>query len=174
MGFVALTLTMLPAHRTVSRLYSRVSHPIREPLQFIVIAVMSVMSGTFPDTYRVFYLTVNRWHIQGPSRHRHRYRHRENGLGKRFSRYRDGHDAHDGHLRAYSRQEVHLYFVGPYPFNLTRRTRRWEQKTLFLRCSRSCNLCQVFPDLLITRRRYPTRGMGPRRVYREHRRVLDT
>jgi hypothetical protein len=27
-GFVALTLTMLPAHRTVSRLYSRVSHTI--------------------------------------------------------------------------------------------------------------------------------------------------
>jgi hypothetical protein len=27
--------------------------PFREPLQFIVIAVMSVMSGTFPDTYGV-------------------------------------------------------------------------------------------------------------------------
>jgi hypothetical protein len=30
----------------------------REPLQFIVIAVMSVMSGTFPNTYGVFYMTV--------------------------------------------------------------------------------------------------------------------
>jgi hypothetical protein len=28
--------------------------PFREPLHFIVIAVMSVMSGTFPDTYRGF------------------------------------------------------------------------------------------------------------------------
>ena len=27
--------------------------PFREPLQFIVIAVMSVMGGPFPDTYRV-------------------------------------------------------------------------------------------------------------------------
>jgi hypothetical protein len=27
--------------------------PFREPLRFIVMAVMSVMSGTFPDTYRV-------------------------------------------------------------------------------------------------------------------------
>jgi len=48
-------------------------------------------------------MTVNRWRIQGPSRHRHRYRHREKGLGKRFSRYRDGDDVHDGELRAYSR-----------------------------------------------------------------------
>jgi hypothetical protein len=31
----------------------------REPLQFIVIAVMSVMSGTFPDTYGLFYVTIN-------------------------------------------------------------------------------------------------------------------
>ena len=37
----------------------QLSHPFREPLQFIVIAVMSVMSGTFPDTYGVFYVTVN-------------------------------------------------------------------------------------------------------------------
>jgi hypothetical protein len=33
--------------------------PFREPLQFIVIAVMSVISGTFPHTYRVIYMTVN-------------------------------------------------------------------------------------------------------------------
>ncbi len=30
----------------------------------------------------------------------------------RYSRYRDGHDAHDGNIRAYSRQGAHLYFVG--------------------------------------------------------------
>jgi hypothetical protein len=29
----------------------RVAHPFRVPLQFIVIAVMSVMSGTFPNIY---------------------------------------------------------------------------------------------------------------------------
>jgi hypothetical protein len=29
-------------------------------------------------------------------------------------------------IRAYSRQGEHLYFVGHYPFNLTRRTRRGE------------------------------------------------
>jgi hypothetical protein len=38
--------------------------PFREPLQFIVIAVMSVMGGTFPDTNRVFYMTVNYWCIR--------------------------------------------------------------------------------------------------------------
>jgi hypothetical protein len=31
----------------------------REPLQFIVITVMSVMSDTFTDTYGVFCMTVN-------------------------------------------------------------------------------------------------------------------
>jgi hypothetical protein len=25
---------------------------------------MSVMSGTFPDTYGVFYMTVNRWRVR--------------------------------------------------------------------------------------------------------------
>jgi hypothetical protein len=44
---------MLLAHRSMSRLRKECRHPFREPLQFIVIAVMSVMSGTFPDTYRV-------------------------------------------------------------------------------------------------------------------------
>jgi hypothetical protein len=73
---------------------------------------MSVMSGTFPDTYRVFYVTMNCWRVRGLSRHRHIHRHREKGLGKRFSRYLDGDDAHDGPLRACSRQGVHLYFVG--------------------------------------------------------------
>jgi hypothetical protein len=50
-------------HRSLSRLCSSCFRPspisgecptlFREPLQFIVIAVMSVMSGTFPDTYGV-------------------------------------------------------------------------------------------------------------------------
>src|SRR5215211_7201843 len=55
-----------PAHRPVSRLYSRVSPPFREPLQFIVMAVMSVMSGAFPDTNGVFCMTVNCQCIWGP------------------------------------------------------------------------------------------------------------
>ena len=87
---------------------------------------MSVMSGTFPDTNGVFYVTVNSWYIRGSSRHRHDERHRRNALPKRLTRYRDGHDAHDGHLRAYSRQGMRLYFVGHYPFKLIRRTRRAE------------------------------------------------
>jgi hypothetical protein len=33
--------------------------PFREPLQFIVMSAMGVISGTFPDTYGVFYMTVN-------------------------------------------------------------------------------------------------------------------
>ena len=60
--------------RALSRLCSQCSRPIapfldltaesriafREPLQFIVMSVMGVISGTFPDTYGVFYMTVNR------------------------------------------------------------------------------------------------------------------
>jgi hypothetical protein len=79
---------------------------------------MSVIGGTFPDTNGVFYMTLNCWRVRGPSRHRHGYRHRGKGLGKPLLRYRDGHDAHDADIQAYSRQGVHLYFVGPYPFNL--------------------------------------------------------
>ena len=71
--------------------------------------VMGVMSGTFPDTNGVFYVTINSWRVRGPSRHRHGYCHRRNALPKRLIRYRDG---HDGHLRAYSRQGALLYFVG--------------------------------------------------------------
>jgi hypothetical protein len=50
---------MLPAHRTVSHL--RIEYPtlFRKPLQFIVITVMGVIIGTFPDTYGVFCMTVN-------------------------------------------------------------------------------------------------------------------
>jgi hypothetical protein len=78
--------------------------PFREPLQFIVIAVMSVMSGTFPYTYGGFYVTINSWRVRGPSRHRHGERHGEIGLGKPLPRRRDGDDAHDDPLRAYSRR----------------------------------------------------------------------
>jgi hypothetical protein len=75
----------------------------REPLQFIVIAVMSVISDTFLDTYEVFYVTINSWRVRGPSRHRHGYRHRGKGLPKRLTRRRDGDDAHDDDIRAHSR-----------------------------------------------------------------------
>jgi hypothetical protein len=67
-----------------------------------------------------------------PSRHRHGERHRRNALPKRLTRGRDGDDAHDGNLRAHSRQGAPLYFVGHYPFSLTRRTRRGEQGTPYL------------------------------------------
>src|SRR5918993_5317958 len=62
--------------------------PFREPLQFIVIAVMSVMSGTFPDANGVFYVTIKSWRVRGPSCHRHQ----ENPKGKRPSTYHDGDD----------------------------------------------------------------------------------
>jgi hypothetical protein len=90
-------------------------------------SVMSVMSGTFPDTNGVFYVPINSWRVRGPSRNRHGYRHRSNALPKRLTRRRDGADAHDGPLRAYTRQGVHLYLLGTHPFNLTRQTRRAEQ-----------------------------------------------
>jgi hypothetical protein len=62
------------------------------------------------------------------SYHRHVHRHRVNCIGKPLPRYHDGRDAHDGHLRAYSRQGAHLYFVGSLtpstnPTNPTRRAR---------------------------------------------------
>jgi hypothetical protein len=72
-------------------------------------------------------VTVNCWHVRGSSCHRHRGK----GLPKRLPRSRDGDDAHDGHLRAYFRGAP-LYLVGPYPFNLTRRTRRAEQGVPYL------------------------------------------
>jgi hypothetical protein len=73
---------------------------------------MSVIRGTFSDTYGVFCMTMNSWCIRGSSRHRHGYCHRRNALPKRLPRRRDGDDAHDGPLRAYSRRELRLYFVG--------------------------------------------------------------
>jgi hypothetical protein len=65
---------------------------------------MSVMSGTFPDTYGVFYMTVNGWRVRGPSRHRHGERHRRNALPKWLSSYYDGDDAHDDDLQVLSRR----------------------------------------------------------------------
>ena len=44
---------LLPAPRTVARLRREWCTPFREPLQFIVITVMNVMSGTFSYTYGV-------------------------------------------------------------------------------------------------------------------------
>ena len=108
-------------------------------------------------------MTLNCWRVRGPSRHRHGYRHRGKGLGKRFSRYRDGDDAHDGPLRAYSREGVHLYFLGPYPFNQTRRT---EQGAPYLCGFPTYDWRRVCLISLITRRRYPTRELVCRRVRR--------
>jgi hypothetical protein len=61
---------------------------------------MGVISGTFPDTYGILYMTVNCWCIWGPSRHRHG----EIALGEPLARYYDGDDAHDGHLQRFSRR----------------------------------------------------------------------
>jgi hypothetical protein len=94
---------------------------------------MNVMSGSFPDTYGVFYMTVNCQCIWGPSYHRHGECQRRNALPKGLTRYRDGDDALDADIQAYSREGgVHLYFLGPYPFNLTRRTRRQERGAPYL------------------------------------------
>jgi hypothetical protein len=103
-------------------------------------------------------MTVNCWRVRGPSRHRYGYRHREKGLGKRFSRYRDGHDAHDGPLRAYSREGGASLLPRPYPFNLTRRTRRTEQGAPYLCGFPTYDWRRVCLIALITRRCYPTRG----------------
>jgi hypothetical protein len=101
--FDGLVHPILSAHHSIYHLKIGCCHPFREPLQFIVIAVMSVISGTFPDTNGVFYVTIKSWRVRGPSRHRHGDRHRRNTLPKRLPRYRDGDDAHDGHLQRFSR-----------------------------------------------------------------------
>ena len=102
----------VPAHRTISHLQKECGHPFREPLQLIVIAVMSVISGTFPDTNGVFYVTINSWRVRGPPCHCHGYRHRRNALPKRLTRRCDSDDAHDDELQVRSRQGALLYFVG--------------------------------------------------------------
>jgi hypothetical protein len=62
--FVGLALPILSAHHSIYHLKIGCRYPFREPLQFIV---MSVMSGTFPDTYGIFYMTMNCWCIRGSS-----------------------------------------------------------------------------------------------------------
>jgi hypothetical protein len=69
---------------------------------------------------------------------------------------------------------VHLYFLGPYPFNLTRRTRRAEQGAPYLCGFPTYDWRRVRRISLITRRRYPTTDYPLRRVCTEHRRVPDT
>jgi len=75
---------------------------------------MSVISGAFPDTYGILYMTVNCWCIWGLSHHRHG----AIALGEPLARYYDGDDAHDGPLWAYSKEVALLHFGGHYPFNL--------------------------------------------------------
>jgi len=73
--FAAASLWAMAAALTApSSSQEGVATSFREPLQFIVIAVMSVIGGTFPHTYGVFYMTVNCQCIWGPSYHRHVYR----------------------------------------------------------------------------------------------------
>jgi hypothetical protein len=67
----ALSHLCSPCSRPIARSLDSTAEcriPFREPLQFIVIAVMSVMSGAFTDTYGVFYVTINSWRVRGPSR----------------------------------------------------------------------------------------------------------
>jgi hypothetical protein len=124
--FVALVLPMLPLIAPSLDFTAECRTPFREPLQFIVIAVMSVMSGTFPDTYGVFHMTVNCQCIWGPSYHRHGERHGEIGLSKLYSRPHDGDDAYDGELRAYSRCPLGLLpEMAIFNHLLERQTRSW-------------------------------------------------
>ena len=95
-----------------------------------------------------------------------------NALPKRLPRRRDVHDAHDGPLRAYSRQGAHLYFVGHHPFNQTRRTRRQKQRVPYLCGFSAYAWCRVRLISLMTRRRYPTTDHPFRRVCSEHCRIL--
>jgi hypothetical protein len=55
-GLCRTCAPIAPAHRANSHLWKEWRTPFREPLQFIV---MSVMSGAFPDTNGVFYMTVD-------------------------------------------------------------------------------------------------------------------
>src|SRR5215217_9353793 len=49
--FVGLALPILSAHHSIYHLKIGCRHPFRKPLHFIVMSVMGVMSGIFPDTY---------------------------------------------------------------------------------------------------------------------------
>jgi hypothetical protein len=118
-------------------------------------------------------MTVDCWRVRGRSYHRHVHCHRGNGLGKGFPRYRDDDDTHDDDIRAYSRQGLHPDFLDPYPFNLTRRTRRTQQRVPYLCGFSTYDWRRVCLIALITRRRYPTRTMIRRRVGEEDRRVSN-
>jgi hypothetical protein len=75
--FVGFALPILSAHHRIYHLKIGYRHPFRKPLQFIVMSVIGVIGGTFPYTYRVFYMTLNCLRVRGPSRHRHGECHEE-------------------------------------------------------------------------------------------------
>ena len=97
-----------PIARFVGCRHAQASVVLRKAVQIIVMSVTVVTLPVFIGLLRDAAYTLSRL----PSRHRHGYRHRRNALPKRLTRRRDGDDAHDGHLRAYSRQGALLYFVG--------------------------------------------------------------
>ena|SRR5829696_1536134 len=100
--FYALLLPRLLAHRTISRFPKKWCTAFREPLQRTVTVV------TLPIPRAL--------HCDGPlvgsAIYRHTYRHREVPFFMRFFEQRDGRDACDGRLRAYSKEGALLYFVG--------------------------------------------------------------
>jgi hypothetical protein len=89
-----------------------------------------------------------------------------------FSTYRDGDDAGDDELHRYSKGGTSLLCRLSYCFNLTRRTRRQEQGVPYLCGFPTYDWRRVCLTSPITRRPYPTTDHPPRRVYREHRRVV--
>ena len=136
----------------------------REPLQFIVIAVMSVMSGTFPDTNTTNYVTINYWSVRRPSCHRHsRINPRLNGFLATLT-------VMTLMTLIYGLilfMGAHLYFLGSltpstYPTNPTRRTRSPNlcRSSVQLLSSGFSNLPEN-PSLL------PDEKDGPSSVYRE-------
>ena len=163
---------MLSARRIISWLQEECRHPFRISVQFIVMTVMSVTSGTFPDTYGGFYMTVDCWRVRGPSRHRHVHRHRGNRIDKQLLATMTVMTLVTMNCTDILKGGTSLL---PRPLSLqpARRTRRTEQGAPYLCCSGVLNRCRVFQIDPITRRRYPTRGMVRRRVYREHRRVSN-
>jgi hypothetical protein len=78
---------------------------LRKAVQIIVMSVTVVTLPVFIELLRDAACTLSRdCHVIVMVEC-----HRRNALPKRLTRYRD---AHDAHIRAYSRQGVHLYFVG--------------------------------------------------------------
>src|SRR3954451_16784399 len=103
---------MLPAHRTVSRLYSRVSQSlwrssattgVRAPLSplspLLAGGGVEPMVGTRTGVLPCLWCGLK-------------------GAPLYLGDSGDGDDAHDADIRAYSRQGTHLYFVRPLPFQL--------------------------------------------------------